>query len=347
MNHKNKKFILIAVVSLIVILTATTFILTSSEGSWLDDLNLEIPSNPTYDYRQGVTISPGKYFDPIFNDITSDYRPVYKDLPEHKYGWYFGELPPFPEDFFYIAQLIFDGRLTDYDRVPMDYFLQPEFYPGWFTSFPNSSYMKPEEWVGYWTPEGYGCYPTIKEVSTSARGETIVITTFLKAGYDINSYQGLIVRPYLPDLAVGLLGGILFEQSDIQKNYISVNIKNPDNKLYLSFKDKISYDNVQESDWMVILEPTHLFITDKYGTIVGETGFNENWVKVVEIEITIAPDAPSGDYVVALEIIEPCHEINQEFYFAQDHDYYGTIYHPGGGVFRSKKPHFQCILQLE
>lgn len=346
MNHKKKIYVLIAVVSLIIVGTATIFISTS-EGNWFDSLTLNIPSNPTYNYRQGATIAPGKYFDPVFNDITQDYRPVYEGLPEHKYGWYFGDLPPFPEDFFYIAQLIFDGKLTDYDRVPMAYFLQPEFYPGWFTSFPNSSYMKPEDWVGYWTPEGYGCYPTIKEVSTRVRGKTVMVTTFLKAGYDINAYQGLIVRPYLPDYAVGLLGGILFEQSDAQKKYLSVNIANPDNELYESFKDQIAYDNVGESDWMLILEPTHLYVKDKYGEVIEETGFNENWVKVVELEITIDKDAPAGDYIIALKIDAPCHEINQEYYFAQDHEYYGSIYYPGGTVFRSKKPHFQCILQLE
>lgn len=346
MNHKFKIFITIAVVSSILILSATAFILTTGEGHWLDDLNLKFPSNPTYNYRQGATIAPGQYFDPVFNDITQDYRPKYEGLPKHKYEWYFGDLPPFPEDFFYIAQLIFDGRLTDYDRVPMDYFLQPEFYPGWFSTFPNSSYIKPEDWIGYWTPEGYGCYPTIKEVNTSVRGETVFVTTFFKAGYDVNAYQGLILRPYLPDYAVGLLGGILFEQSDAQKKFLSVNIANPDDELYLSFKDSIAYDNVRESDWMLILEPTHMWITDEYDVIIKETGFNENWVKVVELEITIDENAPAGDYVIAFDIVTPCHEINQEYYFAQDHDYYGISYNPGGHVFRSKRPHFQCILQL-
>lgn len=341
-----KNIKILAVVSTVIIVgSATAYIL--SDNNSIGKIPIHEPGSPSYDYEEGSTIAPGEYFDPIFNDITGDYRPAYDFFSPTQYDWFFSKLPPFPEDFFYIAQLVYQGKITDYDRLDENYWKQPEFYPGWFKSVVNSSYVKPEEWVGMWTPEGYGCYPTIKEITLkNSRGKSVVINTYFRTAFDTNSYQGLIIRPYFPDKAVGILGGTLFEQPDNVERYISLNILNEDDKMYNSFKNMLASDNVGENDYFTILKPTHKIIRDKYGNKIGETGFPDDWVRILQIELNIAEDTPAGQYVVAIKIDKPCDAINQEFYYSKEHDYYGLDYFPGGDYQLTGRPHFQAIINL-
>lgn len=233
-----KSYKILAVVLTIIILvgSATAYILSNNTIN-TGKIPVHEPGTASYDYEQGAVIAPGEYLDPVYNDITGDYRPNYKFFTPTQYKWYFSELPLFPEDFFYIAQLVYQGKITDYNRIGEEYWKQPEFYPSWFKTVVNTSYVKPEDYIGMWTPEGYGCYPTIKEITLkNSRGKTIVVDTYLRTAFDTNSYQGIIVRPYLPDKAVGILGGTLFEQPNDADKYISLKILNEDDKLYESLE---------------------------------------------------------------------------------------------------------------
>lgn len=345
MNAKVKRKLIIAVaVIVIATFTASAFFVINED---INLLPLNNPSHPSYDYYQGATLDPGEYFDPIWNDITEDYRPKYDCFSDEQYEQYFGQLPPFPKDFFTISKLIYEGKIIDYERISNEYWLQPEFYPNWFIYLPDSRYCDYEKWNGTWTPEGYGCYPGIKEVSTTARGEKILITTYIRTGFGVGSYQGLVVRPYLPPSAVNIRGNIIFEQPDGADKYLKCKVLNPDDDLYLSFVDDLHYTNVEERDWMLLLKPTFLELIDKYGNKVGEQGFTDSWVQIIELEIDIAKDTPIGDYVVAIKFVTPSFEINQEYYYSTDHDYYGILYYPAGMYFKNKRPHFQVILRVK
>jgi len=338
-SKKTKIFALVAIVG--VILTSTIFFITTNEDSpYYVDLNE--PGTPRYNYTRGATLYPGEYFEPKFNDITGDYRPDY-DISDEQYEWLFGELPEFKEDFFSIAQLIYEGKITDYNRVSEAYWKQPEFYPGWFACI-NESYINHHPTM--WYPQGYGCYPLIKEVQTQ-KGSTIEVSTYFKTGFGVDSYQGVLVKPYLPETAKSILKTDLFENPSNADDVISVRITNPDDPIYNEFKDDLFYTNVEEQDWFTILHPTHRIITDKYGEYVQYKGFEYDWVQLLNFEITIDNSASSGDYVVAIDIVEPCFEINQEYYFSIEHPYYGNMYFPGGQYFKDGIPHFQVIIHVE
>ena len=296
----------------------------------------------SYDYREDATVTPGQYRDVVFNDITGDYRPVYPELTDVQYEQFFGNLPEFKEDFFQIAELVYDGKITDYSRLSNNYWLQPEFYPGWFTSL-NNTYI--DNNPAMWTPEGYGCYPCIKEI-VAPKGSDIEVNTYFKTGYATEAYQGLVIKPYLPESAVSLIGNTLFEQDMNVNSYLSVSIGNPDNALYETFKSRIVYSNVEPEDWFVVLKPTYQLLQDKYGAIIGESGFPSDWVHVLQLNIDISSDTPIGDYVVAINVVPPCFEINQEFYFSTEHEYYGALYHASGGFHRTNIPHFQVVLHV-
>ena len=302
-------------------------------------------NNPitNYDYAEGVSVAPGDYLEPVFNDLTGDFRPIYKDMKDEQYAYFFDELPEFKQDFFTIAQLVFDGKITDYARLSENYWKQPEFYPGWFSSV-EDAYIYNDPYM--WTPEGYGCYPAIKEISAN-KGSSITVNTYLRTGYATEAYQGLVIKPLLPDTAISLRGNTIFEQPQDVDKYLSVSIGNADNAMYDSFKDTLFYNNVGEADWMIILKPTYQLLLDKYGEFISEQGFPTDWVRIIEYNIDIASDIPSGDYVCSIDIVPPSFGINQEFYFSDEHEYYGALYHPSGGFHRTSMPHFQIILHID
>jgi len=339
---KKKTIAVIAILVLASVGVAIAVTLTTPLSKSLLPLDNN-PKNTDYDYTEGAAIVPGKYLEVVYNDITGDYRPIYPNMTADQYEWYFNELPAFPEDFFTISKLVYDGKITDYSRLSAEYWKQPEFYSAWFDIYENR-YLNFDE--RRWTPEGYGCYPTIKEVATNVKNDKIVVNTYFRTGFDVNSYQGLVVKPYLPDKAVNILGNKVFDQPKNADKYLSVKILNPDDEIFTGFKNDLLSCNVGEEGWMVILKPTHLILRDKYGDKLGESGFPDDWVRIVELEITIAADTPAGDYVVALDVEPPCFDINQEYYFSTEHEYYGSLYYPSGYFFRTGRPHFQVILKI-
>jgi len=336
-----KKLIAVVVLLLCIssIATAGFFLYTEEPNS---DYLIDNPGSPKYNYRQGATLVPGEYREPVYNEITDDYRPVYEGLPEEKYEIIFGELPEFPKDFFSITKLIYEGKIKDYGRIDEKYWKQPEFYSGWFNSI-NDTYIDNDPTM--WMPEGYGIFPLIKEVTVDS-GKTIRVDAYLRTGFGTEAYQGVIFRPLFPTHGKAITGDKLFEQPKNAQDYISCKIINPDNSIYNGFKDNILYSNVGEEDWFVVLKPTYQLIINKDGTTI-EKGFQNDWVRLLQLEVDISKDTPEGTYCIAIQPYTPCFDINQEFYFSKEHEYYGALYYPGGGFLRTKTPHFQLILEVK
>lgn len=341
----NKKLVIITIISILIIASVGIYTLLGDEdGGYLFDLNE--PGQPRYNYMQGGNLMPGNFnLSTVFNDLTGDFRPAYSCLTDDvMYEWYFGELPDFPKDFFRMAQLVYDGKFVKYEELGEEFWKQPEFFPGWWDTI-CTRYVSHD--VKRWTPEGYGVYPMIKEISVSETGVTILVTAYFRTGYATHAFQGIIIRPYLPGGARSILGNTIFEQPSNAQEYISVNIANPDDEIYESFKNDIPYTNVNDNDWFTILKPTHQIHYDKYGNKLGESGFPDDWVRIMELEIEIAEGTPSGDYVVAIDIVPPCFEINQEYYYSNSHPSYGYSYYPAGHFHHTTAPHFQAIVHVE
>jgi hypothetical protein len=219
--------------------------------------------------------------------------------------------------------------------------MQPEFYSSWFDCV-GYSYIRNDPKI--WTPEGYGVFPMIKEVYANA-GKTITVNAYLRTGYGVEAYQGLILKPYFPENAKSLSGEILFEQPENADKHLSTKIINPDNSIYESFKDDIYVDNVEEQDWFVVLNPTYSITRNDDGTFT-ESGFPDDWIRMIELEVTIPEDTPKGTYCIAIKSDVPCFYINQEFYLSEDHEYYGALYFPAGTIRKSNVPHFQLVLNV-
>lgn len=342
MKRKIAVVIILIVIAVSGIATATFFFAPNNDGwkEWLIPGNTN-STEPKYNYLSGGTLIPGEYRDPVYNEITGDWRPKYQNMTSDDYRWIFGNLQEFPQDFYSIVQLVYDGRILDYSRVAEAYWQQPEFYVGWYGSI-NDSYLNNDP--NMWTPEGYGMFPLIKEVKLKAGGN-YEIDAYLRTGFGVEAYQGIVLHPHLPESAKAITGDLLFNQPEGADQYIHTKILNEDDQLYLGFKDKIAYTNVGEEDWFVILKPTYQLVVDKYGNETEE-GFPADWAQMVKLEIEIDAECPLGTYVVAIDSGTPCFEINQEYYYSQEHEYYGSMYYPAGRFHKSNKPHFQVVIEV-
>ena len=299
--------------------------------------------SPRYDYTSSASIDFHDMTSTKYNDITGDYRPVYDALSDEEYEWIFGDLPKFKQDFFDIVNLIYDGKITDYTRVKEEYWKQPEFYVGWFGAYQRNY---PDNDPNMYAVEGYGFFPLIKEV-TANKGETFDVSCYFKTNFGIETYQGLIIKPYFPDSGKDMLGNVIFEQPSNAASYLKPKITNPDDSLFDEVKDNLRYTNVDESDWMVVLNPTYTVIRDKYGVMERYKGFYDDWVRLLSLEVEVSDSVPSGDYVIALKVVPPCFEINQEYYYSGEHEYYGMYYYPVSQLARSNIPNFQLIIHIE
>lgn len=323
-------FIIVATISLAGCNDNTTYKEDETEG-------------PRYDYIGAGEVFPVRDIKTSYNNITGDYRPTYNNMSDEEYEWIFGNLPPFPDDFYSLVTLVYEGKVTDFSRIGKEYWLQPEFYTSWYGLYEKYYLNNSKE---SWCPEGYGCFPLLKEANAE-KGTTIVADTYFRTGVGVESYQGMVIRPTIPNTAKNVLGETVFEQNPKEvSKYFNIKIKNPDNEIFNSFKDNLFSHNVEEDDWFVVLKPTYSEITDKYGNYIRYEGFPDDWVRLLNYEIEISPDCPSGNYVFSIDIIEPSFSINQEFYFSTEHERYGRLYNPVGRLFQSNLPHFQLILHV-
>ncbi|VVB98893.1 Uncharacterised protein [uncultured archaeon] len=159
------------------------------------------PADPTaYAVRQ-------RYFEEAFKPYRNDYNlfgkaAAFLKMPIEKMPEYFSlnseseifaDLPPVPKDFSEVAYLLVSGKNYAIGKISSDYYLQPEFYPGFkesglrFWSEPNPK---------YWGVNGYGTYPAeqFDTLSLSGRSDFTAVV-FFYASYGVQTYQGVTLVP--------------------------------------------------------------------------------------------------------------------------------------------------------
>lgn len=102
-------------------------------------------------------------------------------------------LPPAPKDFSEVSYLLASGRSFAIGGLSEDYYLQPEFYPGWKD---NGLKYWTEPNPVYWTTSGYGTYPGDQFDTLSKSGrKNFVAVVFFYSGYGVQTYQGTTIIP--------------------------------------------------------------------------------------------------------------------------------------------------------
>ena len=99
----------------------------------------------------------------------------------------FGSLPEIPIDFGSIAYLISTGKITSFDEITSDYYLQPEFYP----LFVENGLQFYERYDPRYTGTfGFGVYPREQWI-TASKDSNGSIDFFFKTGWGIETWQGM------------------------------------------------------------------------------------------------------------------------------------------------------------
>lgn len=115
------------------------------------------------------------------------------ELQRPNYGFspaVFEELPKPPPDFLKVAELLHNGKYSNYSFFSQNYFLQPEFFPS-FKENAFSYWLKPD--ADYYAATGFGFYPASQQIQIMA-GESKTASFFMHAGWGVQSIQGVRIE---------------------------------------------------------------------------------------------------------------------------------------------------------
>ena len=282
---------------------------------------------------------------PVWNDITQDYRPRWKGATDEEFAQIFSELPKMPMDFYRKYKMFMDGQITDYDRLGIEYWSQPEF----FGLDSNSFYTYNERWDNMWNIGQVSCKPSHRYVELK-RGATVQLSTFVHTGViGTEAYLGGVVKTDLPDACLTLSGQKVFDQPTNADKYISSKIISPGNDpIYESetFQNIIEghYDNVLPGRRLLLFPATYRKLNENGEPVIY--GFPSDWVKKVTLQIDIAEDCPPDNYIVSLDMENPSETIIQEYNWIISGSPYYSFFFPAIREWRPICPYFQVVITV-
>jgi hypothetical protein len=274
------------------------------------------PGQEQFDYGETVIQGPLQYT-PSYNACTEDYRPDY-GVDCETLRRVFGQLPKAPADMVDVSEKVFrnsQGFVT-LSRIPGSYWQNPEFYPGWSEDHFEEVYLKDRGDIV--TPIGFGAYPSITQVVTAERTGKWTFTFFLKDGWGITHWQGMVLEIEIPQVALkaNLRDQLLDESGQpVTQDVGTAAGMRPvfafeNDEVYESFAQDLLLP-IDESQRMVVLEPNY-------------PSFRPGWVKLVTVDVDLG-GLPKGTWFFLVRAQVPTPEIG-ELYFYE----YGQFYQPSG-----------------
>lgn len=283
--------------------------------------------------------------EPVWNELTKDYRPRWEGCSDEEFLAIFDELPKMPQDFYKKYKMFMEGTLTNYDRLTPDYWMQPEFFDLNQKFFDR--YL--QRWTGQWNIGQISCKPSFRYVEVKP-GVSLQFSTFFHTDVlGTEASLGAVIYSYLPDVAMNQGGVVVFEQPDTAEQYINSRIITPDNDLIFmsdEFQEHLQglYVNVDDNSRMVRFPATYRKID-----VEGEkqlTGFPENWCYKVTVEIDISSSCPSGDYIVAVDSMNPSSAILEEYNWVISSEPYYSFFYPATREWHPVCPFFQVLITV-
>lgn len=327
---KLSKRVKIGVVGLVIAMSITgvySFLVAPNNGSQ--------PGNPIFYF--GSTEDQGAFIYPVhYNNWTQDYRPLYPNYTQQQYLTIYGNLPKEQKNLEVVAYGVYNHILYDLQRIPANYYQQPEFYPSWNVIRAEQQlnlYMNnwPLNKSSTWTPFGFTSYPDIQQVSASP-GSTVTFYFWLLPSWFVVAYQGMILSPTFQPNIYGI-GKILTTQNPTYADeFLSVHIDNQNSPL-LAQAIQQNGINGQEG-----IPAGSIFET----LVPVFPAFPSSWVVPITVTVSIASDATPGTYAWTMNTSNPSSAIYQTM-FAQ----YGQLYVNSGSTFiQSFQPLFEGIVQV-
>lgn len=275
-----------------------------------------VPGKEEFDYGGTIIQGPLQYT-PNYNPCTDDYRPDYGADCDRQ-GAIFGELPKVPADMADVSARVFrnsQGFIT-LGRVPQSYWQNPEFYPGWSQAHFDEVYMRDRGDIV--TPIGFGAYPSITQIVTRERTEQWTFSFFLKDGWGVTHWQGMVLEIEIPQVALkaNFQEPLLDEDGNpVTQDVALASAMNPtftfaNDEVYDGFAADLLFP-IEQSKRMVVLQPNY-------------PSFSQGWVRAVTVEVNLGALSP-GTWFFLVKADIPTQEIG-ELYFYE----YGHYYQPSG-----------------
>ena len=293
------------------------------------------PGNPIFYF--GNTQDTGSFIYPVhYNNWTGGYRPIYPNYTEQQYIQTFGNLPIEPKNLQGVAYGVYNHILYNLQKIPSNYYEQPEFYPSWNVQRSEQQLnLLINDWPlnhsKSWTPFGFTTYPGISQIGSSP-GSTVTFYFWLMPSWFVVTYQGMILSTSFQQHIYGI-GRIVGNQSTTYASeFLSVHI-NCGNTPLLAQAIKQNGLNGPEGIPSGAIFETLLPVFPS---------FPSDWVIPMSITVRIASDATPGTYAFVLNSSNPSSAIYQSM-FAE----YGQLYVNSGSTFiQSSQPLFEGIVQV-
>ncbi len=301
---------------IVVAITATVILGTYLALTLPQEDRSTVPGQEEFDYGGKIIHGPLQYT-PNYNPCTDDYRPDYgADCDKLKNT--FGELPKVPADMADVSNRVFrnvQGFIT-LGRVPKTYWQNPEFYPGWSQAHFDEVYTKDRGDIV--TPIGFGAYPSITQIVTKERTDTWTFSFFLKDGWGVTHWQGMVLSIELPEVALkaNFQEPLLNDEGNpVTQDVTRAAAMNPtfaiaNDPVYQTFEKELLLP-LDETQRMLVLGPNY-------------PSFGPGWVRAITIEVDLGA-LPKGTWFFIVKAEIPSQEIG-ELYFYE----YGHFYQPSG-----------------
>lgn len=158
-----------------------------------------------------------KYYGAISEALKENGAILPKERPDYLPAEVYENLPPFPEDFYYIDEIVtFQEGILDLENLEDKYYKQPEFYPTW-ESMGVDLTRNPER--GRATLWGWGAYPADEGFSTYP-GQEFTAATFFHSSWQVQSWQGMKLETVFP--STSMVRGSQIHSADAEKYFTAV-----------------------------------------------------------------------------------------------------------------------------
>jgi hypothetical protein len=299
-----------------VAITAAVILSTYAALTLPQEVQSSVPGKEEFDYGETIIQGPLQYT-PAYNGCTDDYRPDY-GVDCNTLREIFGELPKVPADMVDVSSRVFrnaQGFIT-LGRIPEGYWMNPEFYPGWSQTHFDEVYTKDRGDIV--TPIGFGAYPSLTQIVTSQRTGKWTFSFFLKDGWGITHWQGMVLEIEIPQVALkaNFREPLLEEDGSpvTQDTGVAAAMRPTftfdNDAVYESFADDLLLP-IEDSSRMVVLEPNY-------------PSFKPGWAKLITVEVELS-GLPTGTWFFLVRAQAPGQEIGELYFFE-----YGNFYQPSG-----------------
>lgn len=275
-----------------------------------------LPGEEEYDYGETLIQGPLQ-LTPTYNGCTDDYRPTYGATCPTLQS-VFGVLPKVPADMGDVSDRVFrnaQGFVT-LGNIPEAYWKNPEFYPGWSEAHFDEVYTTDRGDIV--TPIGFGAYPSLTQVATTPREGHWTFTFFLKDGWGLTHWQGMVLSLEIPEVA--LKANLQEPLLDASGNPVTQDVTTaasmnpaltiPNDPVYEAASSELLVP-LGADQRLLILEPNY-------------PSFETAWVHRVTVDVDLS-QLPQGTWFFLVRAGTPSAEIG-ELYFYE----YGNFYQPSG-----------------